>query len=106
MRKQGFELRRKHENAIGKLGIIKRFNAEPVACEKKRLTLSIPQCESKHTSKTSNTCFAPGFPCVDDDFRVAARAKRVTERLKLRNEFEIVVNLAIEYDGNGTIFIK
>src|SRR5690606_8686829 len=82
------------------------LDPHPVAREKKGLPITIPDREREHAAKALHALGAPGLPRVDDDFRVAARAEYMTERLQLGHEVLEIVDLPVEHHGHRAVLVE
>src|SRR5262249_10273207 len=65
-----------------------------------------PEREGEHAAEVLDAIGAPRFPAVHDHFGVGLRAKHMAEGLELRNQFLIVVDLAVEDDDDGAVLVE
>ena len=85
---------------------MQRFDSEPIPGQKQGFGIAVPQSKSKHAAEAGHALLTPGFPCMHDHFRVAARVEAMAQCLQLRYQLLIVVDLAIEDDGNASVFVE
>src|SRR5262249_53344588 len=80
-------------------------DAEPIPNQKKPAVRRIPQGDCEHPAEAIDGLLAPLFVRVDDDFRVAVRAERVTSGLEVAANVGEVVDLAVEDDPDRPVFV-
>ena len=101
-----FELRAEHELAVVQQRVIQRLDAQAVTRKEKHLLIAVPQGKRKHAAKMLHTGFAPLLPRVHDDLGIGTRAKGVTKALQFGNQFDKVVNLAVEHHHHAAVLIE
>ena len=67
---------------------------------------AIPYRESEHAAKIAHAIVAVFFVCVNDGFRVGSGGKLMAPADQIGREIGIVVDLAVEDDRNGAVFIE
>jgi hypothetical protein len=87
------------------LGQIERFDAEPVTRHDRAAAVTLVQDEGEHALEAINAGLAPSRPCLDDDLGVALGKEAVAETLKLLAKFRIVVEAAVEDQGDPELGI-
>ena len=100
------QLRGKNECAIIEKGIVKRLDAEPVARKKQDIAVAIPYGKREHATKALDALFAPFFPPMHDDLRIAMGPEGMAGRDKLLGQFVKVVDFPIENHHHAAIFIE
>ncbi len=105
MRQQRLQLGAKDKGAIRQQRVIQRLDGKPVARQKKRFAVAIPEGKGEHATKALNAIFAPGFPGVHDDFGIAAGMKNVAKRLQLGDQLLVIVDFAVEHHANALILV-
>ena len=105
MREQRLQLGAEQQHPVGQDREVHRLDAESVAREEQRLAIAIPQREREHAAKARDARLAPFLPRVHDDLGVAARAERMPAGGQLDDEFLIVVDLAVEHDGDSLVLV-
>ena len=105
MREHRLQLGAEQEGAVIEQRVVQRLDAQPVARQEQGLAVAVPEREGEHAAKAVDAGLAPGLPGVDDDFGVAAGVEHVAERLQLRDQFLVVVDLAVEDDAHAVVFV-
>ena len=105
MHQQRFQLGREREAAIREPRVVERFLAEPVARYEERLPVAVPEREHEHAGEALDTALAPLLPGMHDHFGVRMRAEAMAARLQFLRQSLEVVDLAVERDEHGVIFV-
>ena len=105
MLEQRLDLRREQEMSVRQQRVMQRLDAQAVAGKEQRLPIAVPQREREHAAEAVHAAFAPGFPGVHDHLGVAARVEAVTERLQLRYQRLVVVDLAVVDDDDRAVLV-
>ena len=100
-RRQG---RRKSERA-GALGVIERLDAEPVARQHDAPGIALPDREREHAVEALDAARAPFGVSLEDDLGVALREEAVTLGRELAAQLAIIVDAAVEHDGEAKLRI-
>src|SRR5205085_7475551 len=79
-------------------GIVKRFDAEPVACAKQPARPSVPNRECEHPLNPLQAVLAPAEICLQQHFGVGARGELPAGALQLGAQLAMIVDLAVEDD--------
>src|SRR6476660_3495767 len=99
-----FHLRAEVETVLG-LGVVERLNADATPSEKQGFRSRVPDGQSEHTPETRNGAAAPLFVGMHDRLGVAVRVERVTRPLEIGAQLLKVVDLAVEHDPDGAVFV-
>ncbi len=80
--------------------VVERLNADPVANEPEAARLCIPEGDGEHAAKFLQTCDAPFFKGVQDNFgvRVIRFPAAMSVFFKLAPDLRMVVNLTVKDD--------
>src|SRR5215831_4475338 len=105
MRQEHLGLRSKQQRAIERAPV-ERLLAETIARNKQTFTLLVPQRKSEHPVEVLDHFAAVFLVQVRQDFGVRFTAEGVTARLQTGTQLAIVVDFAVENDGNGLIFVE
>src|SRR5439155_3854837 len=101
----GLDLRSKRK-AGSVPGVIQRLDSQPVARQEQLRAARVPDREGKHTAQVSHAVFAEGVVGVEDRFGVARRAEPISPGCELIAKRTEVVDLAVEYDGEGPVLAQ
>ena len=82
-----------------------RLLADAVARQQQRLAPRVPQGEGEHAVQAPDAVGPVLLIEMDDDLGIALGRERMPARAKLRAQFPIVVDLAVEDDGHGPILV-
>ena len=82
-----------------------RLFAQMVCGQQHAAMAIVPDGEGKHAAQLLHYFSAPLLIAVDDDFSIGVGTEGVSGGNQLRAQFLEVVNLAIEGDPDGLIFI-
>ena len=93
------------EEPIAAEVVVDRLLAEPVAREEQALPARVPDGEGEHPAQALGERVAPLLVTVDQDFGVAAGAEDVAPGDQLLAQPEVVVDLAVEGDGDGAVLV-
>ena len=94
---QSRQCRRKAQTP-GRLGVIERLDAEPVAREHDAAGLALPDRESEHAVEALDAARAPFRIGFEDDFGVALREEAISLLHELAAQLAIIINAAVEND--------
>lgn len=87
--------------------VIERFLAAAVAGEEGGPAAFVAQAEGEHAIEPGEqTGEAPLFVAVDEGFGIAGGAERVAEGGQFRLQFPVIVDFAIEDDGDGLVLVE
>ena len=103
---QRLQFRAEEQVPVVEHRVIHRLDRHAVACHEKGLFVSVPQRKREHAAEAFDTGLAPSFPSVHDAFGVTLGMEDVTQRLQLRDQVLIVVDLTIEHHHHGTVFVE
>src|SRR5438876_8270450 len=104
MRQQHLWLRREQQSLIENAPIQRLF-AKAISRNEKPSPPIIPQREREHAVEMLHHLIAVLFVKVRQDFGVGSAAKGMTAGLKISAQFSVVVNLAVENDGDAFVFV-
>ena len=101
---------RSKRKAVRGLRVIKRLDAQWVARQEKNwrggvALAEIEQRECEHAAQFGQRIFPPLFPGVNQNLRVRLRGKPMAAERKPLAQFAIVVQLAVEEDGDVLGFV-
>ena len=85
--------------------VIDKFDTEPVSCQQKAATWSVPDCQAKHSIQTVENILTPLLVAMDNHFGVATCQKSVSKRFEIVAEFGKIVNLAVEDDPDRALAV-
>ncbi len=105
VQQQRLDLGREQQVPVRQQRVVQRLDAQAVARKEERLAVAIPQCEGKHAAEAFHAALAPRLPGMHDHLGVAARVEAVTERLQLRYQRLVVVDLAVVDDDDRAILV-
>src|SRR4030081_1523917 len=77
-----------------------------VARHEQRTVKIVPDGKCKDTVEAFDTCSAPLFVSVEDDLCIASRLEGVPGFEQLFSQLDVVINLSIEDDLEGPIFVR
>src|SRR5262249_12796754 len=100
----GLDLRTEDERGRS-LSVMKRFDSDSVSGRKQRSLPPIPYRKCKHPAQTCYTALTVLFVEMDYYFSVAQCSERVSEQDHLRPQLSVVVDLAVEYNPNRSVFV-
>ena len=103
---QRLQFRTENEFAGIEEGVIQRLDAETVAHHEQRFLVAIPQRKREHAAEACHAGFAPGFPCMDDDFGVGMGAEGMAQRLQFGHQFLEVVDFAVEHHDDRAVLVE
>ena len=103
---QRFQFRSEEQPAVREKTVIERLFAEPVARQEQRLTPLVRQGEGEHPIEAIEARLAPLLPSVNDDLRVAASAKDMSQRRQFGHQLREIVDLAVEDDADRMVFVE
>src|SRR6266567_3777158 len=86
--------------------VVQRLLPQSIAYQEKPAGWFIVKRESKHASQFVNTIRPMFFVKMNDDFRVAMSGEKMAAGLQLRTQFLKVINLPIEDDPYGFVFVE
>src|SRR5262249_16219545 len=101
---QRLELRREPDSVLVD-PVDQRLLPDPVASQHQALPLPIPEGQREHATQAAHEVEAFGFVEVDETFRVRARTKGMARSVELRAQLRVVVDLAVEHDGDGLVLV-
>ena len=84
---------------------VERLDAEPIAHEQQPPPWRVPDRECEHAAEAVHAVVAPLFIRVDDGLGVRARAVAMPGRFELAADVGVVVDLAVEHDPDGAVFV-
>ena len=96
-REKRLDLRREDKGA-GRHAVIEGLDPQAIPRAKQPPAHPIPNGEGEHPVEPGETILSPVAVGLQQDFRVGPRLERVAERLELRPQLEMVVDLTIEHD--------
>src|SRR5438445_8947575 len=99
------QLRSKNEAAT-EICVIQRFDAESIARKEKLSSLRVPDCKCEHSAQLLHEIGTEILIEVNDHFGVRARGEFVAAVDQLLPKRLEVVNLAVEDDPHGSVFIR
>ena len=102
---QRLQLGPEDDAAAGHLGVVERLDAEAVARQHQTPRVRVPQREREHAAEAVHAAFSPLLVAVDDDLRVGAGPEAMAGRRQLRAHLGEVVDLAVEHDPHGAVFV-
>src|SRR6185436_20827580 len=103
--KKRFDFGSEHEPLARQFAVEERLHAKAIPREKQPPRLLIPDGECEHASESIDEAHAPLLVSVHDDFGIRVGAESVTERGELRAYLGKVVDLAVEDDLHGAVFV-
>src|SRR5438045_1071364 len=86
--------------------VVNRLHAQAIAYEQQPPPLAVPQRKREHSTEIAHAVVAVLFVSVDDGLGVGLRLELVAFCNESRRQFAIVVDFAVEYDDDRTIFIE
>ena len=104
MLQQRFDLGSENYLTLGDT-IVQRLFTHPVAGEKQGIVSAIPEGEGEHAVERVQATRAALFIEMHDHFRVRMGAKPVAFVFKLLSQLLVVVNLTVEADPDGFVFV-
>ena len=84
---------------------MQRFDADAVAGEKQRPGPGVPDREAEHAAQARDGGGSPLLVGVHDRFRVGGGIETVPGGFELAPELTVVVDLAVEDDPDGAVFV-
>ena len=93
-----FDLGREDELAV-LLRVVKRFDAEEIARAEKLACRAVPDGEREHAAQSVEHAFAPCEIAREQHFRVGFRLELPALRLEFGAKVLVVVDFAVEHDG-------
>src|SRR5579862_8786183 len=96
---------RAEDDPLPSQGIAERLHAGAVARHEQALPAGVPDREREHTVQPSHHIDAVLLVEMDEHLGVAARGKAVAGELQLATQGVMVVNLAVEDDGNRAVLV-
>src|SRR5262249_7747516 len=100
-----FQLRAEDKLAID-IGVIERLFSYPIARQQHPLVSPIPDGEREHPTEHRDTSLAKIFVKMKDGLGIGICSWRMAARAKHLREFPVVVNFAIEDNGDISFFIE
>src|SRR5579863_969182 len=104
MREEHFDFR-SEDQPLGTEILVERLDAQAIARQEKSLAARVPDGEGEHSAQVLHAVASVLFVEVDDGFGVAMGAVDVAAGLKLRSQFGVVVDFAVEDDPGGSVFV-
>src|SRR5204863_2371015 len=101
---KALDFRSEHERP-GRLHVVERLNPKAVAGEQQLTTARVPDGEREHASEALHALSAHLFVEVDNHLGVAPGREGVAPRLELPPNLAEVVDLAVEHDRDGRVFV-
>src|SRR5919201_2231628 len=83
--------------------VIKRLDAEKIACEQQQLAVAVQQSKGKHSHKTLKRLHSPLAIGSQQHLRIGAAAKLMSELLEFTAQLEVVVDLAVVDDMQAAV---
>src|SRR6266850_244254 len=105
MLQQGLDLGCEDEKVFSRV-VVHGFDAKAVANQQKALLPAVPNRECEHAAKIFHAFDAVLFVGMDNGFRVGAGSELMAARNQIRRKIGEVVDLAVEDNYNGTVFIE
>ena len=87
-------------NILSAARVVERFDSHAITGENESLTGFAPDSEREHSAQFFDAGCVPLDEGVKDDFSVAGGGELVTEADELVAKFDVVVDLAVEDQGN------
>ncbi len=103
---QRLQLTAEKQRSVVQQCVVERLDAHSIASHEERLAIAVPQHEREHATKAFDTRLAPLLPGMHDDLGIAFRVKAMPGSLQFRDQFLVVVDLAIEDHHHRTVFIE
>ena len=85
--------------------VVERLLSQPVAGDEEPLPARVPDGEREHSRQPLRQRVAPLLVSMDQHFGVAARPEDVPFRDQLLAQRQVVVDLAVEGDGDGAVLV-
>jgi hypothetical protein len=85
--------------------VVQRLDAQAITHQVRTSRLLLPQAEGEHAVEPMHAVGSPCVPGLEDDLGVAVRKKMITERLQFRAQLGVVVDAAVEDDGQSELRI-
>jgi len=79
--------------------------AQPITSQYQSLTATVPDCEGKHPTHVLHKVQPVLLVQMDYHLRITVRTELMPLLLQLHAKFAVIVNLAVERDLHGTVFI-
>src|SRR5438128_413488 len=93
----GFDFRSSIES-LSIVRVVKRLDAERVACKEKTLPPLVPKRKGEHPPQVINECLALLLIQKEKHFCIAGRLKNTTAAFQPRTKCSVVINLTVEGD--------
>ncbi len=84
---------------------VQRLDAEAVARQRQPAGIAFDDGEGEHAVEALHAVRTPGVEGLEDDFRVAFREESVAESLQFLPQLAVVVDAAVEHDGQAELGI-
>src|SRR6266496_3508431 len=104
MLQKSFDLGAKN-NSVVCLAVMQRLFPDAIPSEKQRIFFAIPDCEGKHAIEFVQAAGSAFFVQVHDNFGVRSRSKAMSLIFEFISELLVIVNLTIERNPYGLIFV-
>ena len=101
---QGLQLRGKDEDC-GRVGVVERLLADPVAGQQQGPARTVPEGKGEHAPEMLDAVGPILFVGVEDDLGVAVGCEAVPLGLEAGAEFLEVVDFAVEGDPDGLVLV-
>ena len=85
------------------LRVVERLDAEEVAGTEQLARIAVPDGEREHAAQTVEHAFAPRQIAREQDLGVGVGLELPTLRLELGSQIAVVVDLAVEHDGEAAL---
>src|SRR5579883_1396391 len=95
------------DEPVRMLGIVKRFDTDPVPCEHQSLSASVPKCDGVHAIQHIDEIVAHLLVEMDDDIAIGMMAAQpVAARCQIGAKTLMVVDFAVEHGDDLAILVQ
>src|SRR5690242_11836195 len=81
------------DKSAGRRGVIERLDSQPIARAEQSPVRAIPDGEAEHAVESGEAGFAPLTVRLEQDLGIGPRSEPVPQRLELRAELAMVIDL-------------